>query len=116
MKGQVPLAFVVAKAGAVGGGGGGPQLTGESLLMEVAARVRSEVGPIATLKHALLVARLPKTRSGKVLRATLRAMADGVLPLRVPATIEDPAVLGEVAEALAGVGYGRGAAHGQGQT
>jgi propionyl-CoA synthetase len=76
------------------------------VLAEVVGRVRDEVGPIACYKHGAVVARLPKTRSGKVLRATMRLIADGK-PHTTPATIDDPAVLGEVAAALAGIGFGR---------
>jgi acyl-coenzyme A synthetase/AMP-(fatty) acid ligase len=59
--------------------------------------VRSEVGPIATPRDILVVKRLPKTRSGKILRATMRHIAEGT-EYKVPATIEDPAVLNEIAE------------------
>jgi propionyl-CoA synthetase len=61
--------------------------------------VRSQVGPIATPRDILIVARLPKTRSGKILRGTMRKIADSK-DYNMPATIEDPAVLDEIAEAL----------------
>ena len=62
--------------------------------------VRNEIGPVAAFKSVLVVERLPKTRSGKTLRGTLRSIADGV-EYRVPATIDDPAILAEITDALA---------------
>src|SRR3954449_13091923 len=68
--------------------------------------VRNRIGPVASFKTALVVAGLPKTRSGKILRGTMRRIADGEdYPL--PATIDDPAVLGEINAALANAGYGK---------
>jgi propionyl-CoA synthetase len=72
----------------------------------VIALVREGVGPVANFKQAAVVARLPKTRSGKILRSTMRMIADGV-DFKVPATIEDPAVLDQIRHALANLGYGR---------
>jgi propionyl-CoA synthetase len=69
--------------------------------------VREQVGPVAVFKKATVVARLPKTRSGKILRGTMRCIADGE-EYRMPATIEDPATLGEIAEALQAIGYAQG--------
>jgi propionyl-CoA synthetase len=66
--------------------------------------VRSQIGPIASFKTATVVKRLPKTRSGKILRGTMKQMADGV-EYRLPATIDDPAVLDEVGESLLTPGY-----------
>ena len=66
--------------------------------------VRDRIGPVAAFKHALVVARLPKTRSGKILRGTVRRIADGEA-WTMPATIEEPAVLEEIAEAISRVGY-----------
>jgi len=66
--------------------------------------MRDRVGPVAAFKVAVVVKRLPKTRSGKVLRRTMRALADGETP-SVPATIEDPGVLPEIEQALGTVGY-----------
>ena len=66
--------------------------------------VRDQVGPVAVFKKAVVVDRLPKTRSGKVLRATMRKIADSE-EYKVPATIEDPQVLGEVESALKTLGY-----------
>ena len=66
---------------------------------ELVALVRERIGPVAAFKDARVVPRLPKTRSGKILRATIRRIADGETPA-VPPTIEDPAALDEVAQAL----------------
>jgi propionyl-CoA synthetase len=68
--------------------------------------VRGNIGPVAAFKTALVVKRLPKTRSGKILRGTMKRIADGV-EYTVPATIDDPAILGEIGEALKGAGYPR---------
>ena len=84
LKGQVPRALVVTKSGWQG--------SAEQLATELSARVRDEVGPIASLSRVDVVAGLPKTRSGKILRATMRQLADGGEPT-VPSTIEDVAVL-----------------------
>ncbi len=91
LKGQVPLGFVVLKAGVAD--------EPEAVENEVVARVRAEIGPVASLKTVVVVARLPKTRSGKILRGTMRQIADGE-EYRTPATIDDPAVLDEIAEVL----------------
>jgi propionyl-CoA synthetase len=84
LKGQVPRALVVPKSGWDG--------SADQLAAELSARVRDEVGPIASLSRVDVVAGLPKTRSGKILRATMRQLADGGDPV-VPSTIEDVAVL-----------------------
>jgi propionyl-CoA synthetase len=63
--------------------------------------VRDQIGPVAAFKQAAVVARLPKTRSGKILRATMRRIADGQ-EYSVPATIDDPAILDEIIQTLAG--------------
>src|SRR3954452_1156326 len=96
LKGQVPLGLVVLKAGA-----SRPE---EMVADEVVALVRERIGPVASFKTALVVDRLPKTRSGKILRGTMRRIADGE-EYRVPATIDDPAILGEIEEALGRAGY-----------
>ncbi len=98
LKGQVPLGFVVLKAGA-----GRPE---PELVAELVRRVRDTLGPVAAFKQACVVARLPKTRSGKILRGTMRAIADSVA-YKLPATIDDPAVLPEIEQALRGLGYAR---------
>ncbi len=73
-------------------------------MQELVERVRAQIGAVAAFKQATVVARLPKTRSGKVLRATMRAIADGT-PYSVPATIDDPKALDEVVAALKPLGY-----------
>jgi propionyl-CoA synthetase len=66
--------------------------------------IREEIGAIANFKQAVIVKRLPKTRSGKILRGTMRKIADGQ-EYSVPSTIDDPAILGEIEEALKRIGY-----------
>jgi propionyl-CoA synthetase len=66
--------------------------------------VRDRIGPVAAFKHAVVVNRLPKTRSGKILRATMVKIADNA-EFKVPATIDDPAILDEIREALRTIGY-----------
>ncbi len=95
MKGQLPMGFVVLKAGCARGQG--------EIELEIVALVRERIGPIASFKRTLVVERLPKTRSGKILRQTMRAIADGK-PVNVPATIEDPAALDEIAGHLKAAG------------
>ena len=68
--------------------------------------IRDRIGAVAAFKTATVVARLPKTRSGKILRATMRTIADGE-QYTIPATIDDPAILGEIGEALQEIGYPR---------
>jgi propionyl-CoA synthetase len=96
LKGQVPFGFLVLKSGVV--------RDPLDLTSEVVAMVRERIGPVAAFKHATIVDRLPKTRSGKVLRATIRAIADGQ-PFSIPATIDDPGILDEIREALRRCGY-----------
>jgi propionyl-CoA synthetase len=96
LKGQVPLGLLVLKAGVVRPAG--------EVEDEAVALVRDRIGPVASFKAALVVAGLPKTRSGKILRGTMRRIADGEEYL-LPATIDDPAVLGDIAGALAKAGY-----------
>ena len=93
LKGEMPLGFVVLNSGA--------QVDQAVLKKELLQTVRSQVGPIATPRDILVVGRLPKTRSGKILRGTMRKIADGQ-SYSTPATIEDPAVLQEIATALEG--------------
>jgi propionyl-CoA synthetase len=69
--------------------------------------MRERIGPIASFKEVSVVKRLPKTRSGKILRGTIKKIADGV-PFSVPPTIDDPAILDEIREVLTGRGYPRG--------
>jgi propionyl-CoA synthetase len=91
LKGEMPLGFVVLNAGA--------DIDEAQLKAELIKTVRSVVGPIATPRDIVVVARLPKTRSGKILRGTMRKIADGK-DYKVPATIEDPLVLEEISDAL----------------
>ena len=67
--------------------------------------VRDQIGPVAAFKLAVVVDRLPKTRSGKILRATMVKIADNQ-DFKMPATIDDPAILDEIREALKSIGYG----------
>jgi len=96
LKGQVPLGLMVLKAGV-------ERPAGE-IEREAIELVRDRIGPVASFKTALVVAGLPKTRSGKILRGTMRRIADGE-DYPMPATIDDPAVLGEIAIALKKAGY-----------
>jgi len=98
VKGEVPLGFVVLKAGV--------QKTRQEIEPELVHQVRQKIGPIASFKAAAVVKRLPKTRSGKILRGTIKKIADGVA-WTVPTTIDDPAILDEIAETLHGMGYPR---------
>ena len=91
LKGQVPLGFLVLKAGV--------NRPHHEVVKEVIQMVRNQIGPVADFKHAVVVERLPKTRSGKVLRGTMQKIADHQ-EFKVPPTIEDAAVLTEIAEAL----------------
>jgi propionyl-CoA synthetase len=96
IKGEVPIGFVTLKAGAA--------RDNEAVVRELIQMVRDRIGAIAVFKKAVVVKRLPKTRSGKVLRGTMKRIADGT-PFVAPATIDDPAILGEIADALEGLGY-----------
>ncbi len=98
LKGQVPLGFVVLNAGV--------ERPADEIERELVARVRDAIGPVAAFKRALVVKRLPKTRSGKVLRGTMRRIADSQ-PWRTPPTIDDPAALEEIRDALQEAGYAR---------
>lgn len=96
LKGELPLGLVVLKAGAA--------RDPAAIRAELVAKVRDEIGPVAAFKLVVVVPRLPKTRSGKILRGTMKKIADGE-PHKPPATIDDPAVLDEVAAALRELGY-----------
>jgi propionyl-CoA synthetase len=96
LKGQVPLGLVVLKAGVNRNGG--------EIEKELSRMIRNTIGPIACYKETAVVKRLPKTRSGKILRGTMRKIADGE-QYTMPSTIDDPAILGEIEEALKKVGY-----------
>ncbi|MGE3150610.1 MAG: propionyl-CoA synthetase [Pseudorhodoplanes sp.] len=97
LKGEVPCGFVVLKAGV--------NRPGTEIEQEIVALVRERIGPVAAFKLAIIVARLPKTRSGKILRGTIKKIADGA-PWTMPATIDDPAILDEIGTALKAKGVG----------
>ncbi len=93
VKGQIPAGFLVLKSGV--------SRESSDVEQEVVAMVREQIGPVAAFKTAICVKRLPKTRSGKILRGTMQKIADGQ-DWKMPATIDDPAILDEIAEALSG--------------
>ena len=95
LKGQIPAGFIVLNNGVNRPDG---EIEGE-----VVRLVREAIGPVAAFKQVMVVKRLPKTRSGKILRGTLRQIADGE-PWKMPATIDDPAILAEITEVLAARG------------
>jgi propionyl-CoA synthetase len=98
LKGQLPIGLVVLKAGA--------DRDPDDLKKELSQMVRNTIGPVACYKETVVVKRLPKTRSGKILRGTMRKIADGE-QFALPSTIDDPAILGEIGEALQQIGYGK---------
>ena len=95
-KGQLPVGFMVLKAGV--------NRPHEDIVKEVVQMVRDQIGAVAAFKQAVVVDRLPKTRSGKILRGTMQKIADNE-PWKMPATIDDPAILGEIEQALETIGY-----------
>jgi propionyl-CoA synthetase len=97
-KGQLPLGFVVLKEGV--------KKDDPSIIKELVDMVRDQIGAVAVFKQAIIVKRLPKTRSGKILRATMRKIADGQ-EFTIPSTIDDPAILGEIEGAIQTLGYGK---------
>jgi propionyl-CoA synthetase len=99
LKGQLPVGFMVLKVGA--------ERDDAEIVKEVVQLVRQQIGPVAAFKLATVVKRLPKTRSGKILRATMQKIADGE-EYKAPATIDDPAILDEITEALKTIGYPKG--------
>jgi propionyl-CoA synthetase len=96
LKGQLPVGFVVLKADV--------DRPHEEIVKEVVQLVRERIGAVAAFKTATVVDRLPKTRSGKILRGTMRQIADGE-EYNTPPTIDDPAILGEITDALSEIGY-----------
>ena len=98
MKGQIPLGFLVLNSGV--------NRPYEEIVTEEVQRVRDQIGPVASFKTASVVARLPKTRSGKILRGTIQKIADGE-EWHMPATIDDPIILDEITQALSTMGYPR---------
>lgn len=99
LKGQLPVGLLVLKAGV--------DRPHDDIAAEVVQMVRKRIGAVAAFKTAAVVSRLPKTRSGKILRATMRKIADGK-PYTAPPTIDDPAILDDIAASLHGVGYPAG--------
>jgi propionyl-CoA synthetase len=99
MKGQLPVGFIVLNAGAA--------ISPADVVERTIAHMREKIGPVAAFKLCAVVDRLPKTRSGKVLRGTMRKIADGE-EWSMPATIDDPVILDEITEALASLGYPSG--------
>jgi propionyl-CoA synthetase len=98
LKGQLPVGLVVLKAGV--------DRQHDEIVTEVVQLVRDRIGPVASFKRAVVVDRLPKTRSGKILRGTMRRIADAE-EYSTPATIDDPAILDEISGALREIGYAR---------
>ncbi|WP_282028343.1 propionyl-CoA synthetase [Paracoccus marcusii] len=96
LKGQAPLGLLCLKKGV--------ETEHAQVVAEVVRMVRDRIGPVAAFKTACVVDRLPKTRSGKILRATMAKIADGET-VKAPATIDDPAILDEIRRSLAGIGY-----------
>ncbi len=95
LKGQMPVGFLVLNAGV--------ERDHEEIVREVVAMVRKKIGPVAAFKVAIVVNRLPKTRSGKILRGTMQKIADNE-EHKVPATIDDPVILEEIEAALISIG------------
>lgn len=98
LKGQVPLGMMVLNAGV--------ERNHDDIVKEVIQLVREKIGPVAAFKTATVVKRLPKTRSGKILRGTMRAIADRK-DYKIPATIDDYAILDEIEASLGKIGYGK---------
>jgi propionyl-CoA synthetase len=96
LKGQLPLGLLVLSAGVT--------RANDEIVAEVVQMVREKIGPVAAFRTAIVVERLPKTRSGKILRGTMQKIADGE-EYRVPATIDDPMIIEEIAVALEQIGY-----------
>jgi len=96
LKGQLPMGFLCLNKGC--------NRPHDEIVRECVRLVRDEIGPVAAFKLATVVDRLPKTRSGKILRATMVKIADGQ-DFKMPATIDDPAILDEIRGALSGLGY-----------
>ena len=99
LKGQLPLGFLCTNAGT--------SRPDEDIVNECVKLVRDRIGPVAAFRLAVVVDRLPKTRSGKILRGVMAKIADGE-DFKMPATIDDPAILDEIREALTTLGYAKG--------
>jgi propionyl-CoA synthetase len=98
IKGEIPVGLVVLRAGV--------HRPEPEIVSELVGMVRQRIGPVAAFKVAAVVPRLPKTRSGKIVRGTIKRIADGA-EYRIPATIDDPLAIEEISAALAGLGYPR---------
>jgi propionyl-CoA synthetase len=96
LKGELPVGLVVLKAGV--------NRDDDEIIAELVSLVRQKIGPVAAFKMVVIVDRLPKTRSGKILRGTMKKIADGQ-EYKMPATIDDPVILDEITEALIRIGY-----------
>src|SRR5262249_5508515 len=95
LKGEVPCGFIVLKAGV--------SRPAAEIEQECVALIREKIGPVAAVELAITVGRLPKTRYGKILRGTMKKIADGE-SWSMPATIDDPVILDEIGGALKGKG------------
>jgi propionyl-CoA synthetase len=98
LKGELPVGFLVLKSGVT--------RDHAEIVDDVVRMVREKIGPVAAFKKATVVARLPKTRSGKILRGTMKQIADNK-EYKMPATIDDPAILDEIEDALETIGYAK---------
>ncbi|MCP4091565.1 MAG: propionyl-CoA synthetase [Gammaproteobacteria bacterium] len=96
LKGELPVGLIVLKSGS--------DTDNQQIINECIALVREKIGPVAAFKKVVVVARLPKTRSGKILRGTMKSIADSK-EYKVPATIDDPDILGEIEASLKTIGY-----------
>jgi propionyl-CoA synthetase len=97
-KGQLPLGLVVLKQGVT--------KENSEIISDLVQLIRNQIGPVAAFKQAIVVKRLPKTRSGKILRGTMRKIADGD-DYKIPSTIDDPDIIVEIEEDLKTIGYGK---------
>ncbi len=97
-KGQLPLGFIVLKEGT--------KKDDKAIVTDLVQMIREQIGAVASFKQAIVVKRLPKTRSGKILRGTMRKIADSK-DFQVPSTIDDPVVLDEIREGLRTIGYAK---------
>ncbi|MFK7803745.1 MAG: propionyl-CoA synthetase [Anaerolineae bacterium] len=97
LKGEIPIGLLVLNAGV--------ERSKDEIVAEVVQMVRDQIGPVAAFKKATVVERLPKTRSGKILRGTIKKIADQT-PWKMPATIDDPVILDEMGDAVGRLGYG----------
>ena len=98
LKGQIPVGFLILKSGS--------DQAHDEIKADVVRMVREKIGPVAAFKDAAVIERLPKTRSGKILRGTMQKIADSQI-WKMPATIEDPEILAEIEEALKEFGYAK---------